>query len=84
MTTLEEKAEARRKQRQADVLALDDLPAELRQAIRSCDWPIYTPIMRRGLDVRALAQTIRAVRSDADAREVNQLIVHQINSPRFR
>lgn len=65
--------------RKADVLASDDLPDELRTAIRECPFNIVTPRLSRGLDVAEITRRVRAVKTEAEAREINTLIDIQIN-----
>ena len=59
---------------------LAHLPDELRQAIEACPFRIETPLkLRRGLDLAALADQVRQVKSEEDADEVNRVIATQIN-----
>lgn len=69
----------KRQQAVEDTRDLDGLPADLRLAIRSCDFWIATPRMRRGLDLAELTRRIKAVKTQAEANEVNRIIVTQIN-----
>lgn len=64
--------------RSRDVTELDDLPENVRQVIKGCDFYIETPIRRHGINWSAISEMVAKVASEEAAAEVNR-IIRQMN-----
>ena len=74
LMTPEQRAAANAAVVKRDMEVLDSLPTPLRNAIRFCDFYLLIPIKTRGIDVPGLVARIEALKSDADAIELNKIL----------
>lgn len=58
-----------------DLRKVDEMPAILRKAFRACDFHLVVPKLRRGVDLSRLVEMVQAIKTQADADEVNRTFV---------